>query len=120
MKKRVIVFLLSLFLLNFNLVVFAQSGRGRKPPESGKTEEPPPQQQPTNTGPVPDGGRIVKQEGDGVNSRFVLKNGLTIIIREAQSVPLAAIVTYVKGGAASEDDNTKGVSRLISNLLYRK
>ena len=99
----------------------AQSGRGRKPPETGKTEEtPPPQQQPTNTGPVPDGGKIVKQEGDGVNSRFVLKNGLTIIIHEAQSFPLAAIVTYVKAGSSSEDDSTKGISRLVSNLLYRK
>src|SRR6266700_5642070 len=111
MKKRVIVLLLSVFLLNLDssgLSAFAQSGRGRKPPESGKTEEPPPQQQSqqSNTGPVPDGGKIVKQEGDGVNSRFILKNGLTIIIREAQAVPLAGIVTYVKTGGSQQDDNT--------------
>ena len=124
MKKRVIVFLLSLFILNLNLGVFAQSGRGRKPPESEKTDEPPPQkqpqQQPANTGPIPDGGKILKQEGDGVNSRYVLKNGLTIIIRESQAIPLAAVVTYVKASPSQADENTKGLSRLVSNLLYRK
>src|SRR5215467_8428155 len=123
MNKTVKVTLILISVVFSNLCFYgssamAQSGRGRKSTETEKSDEKPstPQPQP-NIGPIPDGGRIMKQEGDGVNSRFILKNGVTIIIREAQSLPLASIVTYVKAGPQQEDESARGVATLTENLL---
>src|SRR5581483_3870188 len=117
---KVILILINLIFssLYINSATLAQSGRGRKAePEKSEDKTPTPQQ--PNIGPIPEGGRIVKQEGDGINSRFILKNGITIVIREAQAVPLASVVTYVKAGPLQEDDNSKGIATLTTNLLYR-
>src|SRR5215510_1435246 len=84
---------------------YGQSGRGR-------TNNPPPQPKPTPKPGVPgttvlgipDGGKLMKQDLDGSTSRFILKNGLTTIIRERHSAPLVSVNVTIKAGMVNESD----------------
>lgn len=114
--------ILGLILISFSAQIFAQSGRGRTTPTP-----PPPKpttpNQPTVAVPtilnLPDGGKIMKHEVDNVTSRFVLKNGLTVIIRERHSVPLAAVTTYIKAGYFNELDQTAGLAHLMEHMFFK-
>ena len=44
------------------------------------------------------------REDEGQTTKVILKNGLTVIVREQQAVPLASVTTYVKAGYFDEDD----------------
>jgi zinc protease len=119
MKLRFISLLLFVFLLN--TIPFAQSGRSRSP-------APPPQPKPTTKQPppatrtilnLPEGGKVVKYETDGATARFVLKNGLTVIIRERHSTPLAAVTTYVKAGYFNEADEVAGLAHLMEHMFFK-
>lgn len=75
----------------------------------------------TNTTPtkvlVPKGAAITAQEIVGVTSRFVFKNGITVIVREDHSIPLVASTIMVKAGTSYESEDQLGVSRVIEKLL---
>src|SRR5262245_65192490 len=94
----IITLISSLFISSFG-----QSGRGR-------TNNPPPQPTPKPGGPaktvlgIPDGGKLMKQDPDGSTSRFILKNGLTTIIRERHSAPLVSVNVTGKAGTRKEPD----------------
>jgi zinc protease len=114
-----LVFVIS-FTLLLNSTTFAQSGRSKNPPPpppKPTTPQPPPAT--TKILNLPEGGKVVKYDTDGVSSRFILKNGLTVIIRERHSVPLAAVTTYVKAGYFNEPDEATGLAHLMEHMFFK-
>lgn len=87
---------LSLIILTSTILtstVFAQSGRGRPkvaPPSSPTPAAPP---EVIN---LPASAAVMKQEQAGTLSRFVLRNGITIVISEQHATAIAAAVAYFK------------------------
>lgn len=105
-----------IIILGLNAGVEAQSGRGRQPapPPKPRPELP----KPTVLG-IPEGGKLKKQDLDGATSRFLLQNGLTIIIRERHSAPLVSVNATVRAGTVDETDEVAGVSRLVRQMIVR-
>lgn len=94
--------------------VRAQSGRGRtaNPARDPKAATAPPVT-------VPDATSVIKQEQVGSVSRFLLKNGITVIINEQHATPITATVAYFKAGVFDETDATSGAAALLARLLLR-
>ncbi len=121
-SRKLFAFALIL-ILSFPVNLIAQSGRGRQP------GAPPPQPRPTPkpTVPtttvlgVPDGGKLMKQDQntDGVTSRFLLRNGLTVIIRERHSSPLVSVNLTVIAGTVNEPDEMVGMARLVRQMILK-
>ena len=90
-----------------------QSGRGRPrvPVRDPSTVPPPPT--------IPEASTVVKQEQAGNTSRFILKNGLTVVISEHHSAPLAAAITCFKVGIRDEPAETPGIARLLQRIVLR-
>src|SRR5881394_1699948 len=59
------------------------------------------------------------REDQGPTTKVVLKNGLTVIVREQQAVPLTSITTYVKAGYFDEDDRISGISHVIEHMFFK-
>src|SRR3989442_9845382 len=59
------------------------------------------------------------REDEGLATKVILKNGLTVIVREQQAVPLASITTYVKAGYFDEDDRISGISHVIEHMFFK-
>src|SRR5437867_12195226 len=59
------------------------------------------------------------REDQGQTTKVILKNGLTVIVREQQAVPLASITTYVKAGYFDEDDRISGISHVIEHMFFK-
>src|SRR6266705_6582190 len=59
------------------------------------------------------------REDQGQTTKVILQNGLTVIIREQQAVPLASITTYVKAGYFEEDDRISGSSHVIEHMFFK-
>src|SRR2546422_6502541 len=59
------------------------------------------------------------REDQGQITKVVLKNGLTVIVREQQAVPLTSITTYVKAGYFDEDDRVSGISHVIEHMFFK-
>ena len=53
------------------------------------------------------------------HQRFVLPNGLTILLVPKKDVPLIAFSGFVRGGAAADPENKPGVGSLVAGLLDR-
>ena len=117
-KFRTVVAIVLVISLSGNVI--AQSGRGRQP-------VPPPQPKPgpatnlpkTTVLGIPEGGKLVKQDLDGMTSRYILRNGLTVIIRERHSNPLFSINVSVKAGAVNEPDEMAGMARLVRRSILQ-
>jgi zinc protease len=107
-----------IFALLLNVAAFAQSGRSKTPPPPKPTAQQPPPAT-TKILNLPEGGKVVKYDTDGISSRFVLKNGLTVIIRERHSTPLAAVTTYIKAGYFNEPDETAGLAHLMEHMFFK-
>lgn len=91
----------------------SQSGRGRpKVPTPNSNTAPPPVN-------VPASAVVVKQEQAGTTSRFVLQNGITIIINEQHATPIAALAACFKTGALDEPEQMTGVARLVQRMILR-
>jgi zinc protease len=88
----------------------SQSGRGRPkiPTPAPGTPEPRPVTVPAATS-------VVKQEQFGNVSRFLLRNGITVIISEQHSAPIAASVACFKAGTRDEPDVSPGLARLVEH-----
>lgn len=111
--KSTIAFLLS-FSLFLPLNGLAQSGRGRPVTPGRETR---PAAPPTVT--VPEATAVVKQEQAGSLGRFVLKNGITVLINEQHAAPLAAVVAYFKAGAEKETEAATGAASLLARAMLR-
>ena len=59
------------------------------------------------------------REDQGQVTKVVLKNGLTVIVREQEAVPLASITTYVKAGYFDEDDRISGIAHVIEHMFFK-
>src|SRR5215467_6425079 len=59
------------------------------------------------------------REDQGQTTKVVLKNGLTVLIREQQAVPLVSINTFVKAGYFDEDDRISGISHVIEHMFFK-
>src|SRR5499426_2775555 len=59
------------------------------------------------------------REDQGQVTKVVLKNGLTVIVREQEAVPLASVTTYVKAGYFDEDDRISGISHVIEHMFFK-
>src|SRR5262245_37965783 len=106
---KTIISIIALFSL-VSAVAIAQSGPGRQP------AQPPPKPKPRQNMPatgvigVPDGGKLAAHELDGAISRAVLRNGLTVIVRERHSSPLVAVNVSLKAGLINDPDDLAGMS----------
>jgi zinc protease len=59
------------------------------------------------------------REDEGQTTKVILKNGLTVIVREQQAVPLTSIATFVKAGYFDEDDRISGISHVIEHMFFK-
>src|SRR5215470_12739589 len=59
------------------------------------------------------------REDQGQTTKVILKNGLTVIVREQHAVPLASITTHVKAGYFDEDDRISGISHVIEHMFFK-
>src|SRR6266850_8592559 len=59
------------------------------------------------------------REDQGQAAKVILKNGLTVIVREQQAVPLASITTYIKAGYFDENDRISGISHVIEHMFFK-
>jgi zinc protease len=126
--KKIFVFLIGLIFI-VAPCARAQSGRKRISPDPAPQPAPQPDAPkssapvaPKSTAPparvlVPAGAAIVSEEHNGVTSRYVFKNGITIIAREDHSAPIAACAVYVKAGTANDPEGQNGVARVVERLL---
>src|SRR5438477_2712325 len=59
------------------------------------------------------------REDQGQTTKVILQNGLTVIVREQQAVPLASITTFVKAGYFDEIDRIAGISHVIEHMFFK-
>src|SRR5262245_38411735 len=59
------------------------------------------------------------RDDQGQATKVVLKNGLTVIVREQLAVPLVNITTYVKAGYFDENDRISGISHVIEHMFFK-
>ncbi|HSU87878.1 MAG TPA: pitrilysin family protein, partial [Terriglobia bacterium] len=59
------------------------------------------------------------REDQGQTTKVILKNGLTVLVREQQAMPLVSISTYVKAGYFDEDDRISGISHVIEHMFFK-
>ena len=116
LKRSITAF--SIFILittTLTSPALSQSGRGRpKVPEpSPTTSKPPPIIN------VPAATAVTKQEQAGTTSRFVLLNGITVIISEHHSTPIAAAVACFKAGPLDEPWSIGPAARLVQRLILK-
>ena len=93
----------------------AQSGRGRPkvPPPSSTTSQPAPEIK------VPAAAAVASKDQIGTTSRFVLRNGITIIVSEHHATPIVATVASFKANAVDEPWSMSGLARLVGRLILR-
>jgi zinc protease len=96
----------------------AQSGR---PPQAPKPVQPPKPSPviPTTVIGAPDGGKLMRQDIDGATTRFLLKNGITVLIRERHATPLVAMNLTFKAGALNAPDEQAGIAQLVQRALLK-
>src|SRR5262245_5312880 len=58
------------------------------------------------------------REDQGQTTKVVLKNGLTVIVREEHAVSLASITTHVKAGYFDEEDRLSGISHVLEHMVF--
>lgn len=52
-------------------------------------------------------------------TRHTLSNGLTVLIHEDRSAPVAAVLTHVKTGYFHEEDRLAGISHLLEHMYFK-
>src|SRR5262245_31111030 len=115
---KTIVSMIALFSL-ISAIALAQSGRGRQPSQPPPKPTPKPNMPATGVIGVPDGGKLVAQDPDVAISRYKLRNGLTVIIRERHSSPLVAVNVSVTAGLINDPDDLVGMSRLTRYMVLK-
>ncbi|HKC87272.1 MAG TPA: insulinase family protein, partial [Blastocatellia bacterium] len=115
---KTIVSIIALFSL-ISAIALAQSGRGRQPSQPAPKPTPKPNMPATGVIGVPEGGKLVAQDPDVAISRYKLKNGLTVIIRERHSSPLVAVNVSVNAGLINDPDDLVGMSRLTRYMVLK-
>ncbi len=52
-------------------------------------------------------------------SRFVLPNGLTLLVRRDRSAPVVGLYTYVKAGYFDEPDDVVGIAHVLEHMYFK-
>lgn len=113
LKLSIILFLAVALATTLTDAALSQSGRGRpKVPQPSST--------PSSSQPVviPAATLVTRQEQAGATSRFVLQNGMTVVINEQHATPEVAAVTCFKSSPFEDWRNNRAaavVQRLILN-----
>src|SRR5262245_28289877 len=115
---KTIVSMIALFSL-ISAIALAQSGRGRQPSQPAPKPTPKPNMPATGVIGVPDGGKLVARDDDVAISRYKLRNGLTVIIRERHTTPLVAVNCSVKAVLINDPDDLVGMSRLTRYMVLK-
>ncbi len=116
LKRLISTFcIITLVTMTIAAPALSQSGRGRPtvPKPSPSASQPPPVIN------VPAASAVTRQEQIGGTSRFVLRNGITVIISEHHSTPIAAAVAYFKAGAQDEPWSLSAGARLVQRMVLR-
>lgn len=92
-------------------IALSQSGRGRP-----KVSQPSSTTSNSNPVNVPAATLVIKQEQVGTTSRFVLHNGITVVISEQHATPIVAAVACFKA-AGSDEWGENGSAALIERLI---
>ena len=58
------------------------------------------------------------REDQGQTTKVILKNGISVIVREEHAVPLISITAHFKVGAFDEEDRLGGISHVIERMLF--
>ena len=116
LKRSITAFsIITLMTTTLASPALSQSGRGRpKVPEPSPTISKPP---PVIN--IPAAAAVTKQEQTGTTSRFVLLNGITVIISEHHSTPIAAAVACFKAGALDEPWSMSATARLVGRMILK-
>ncbi|HKQ05789.1 MAG TPA: pitrilysin family protein [Blastocatellia bacterium] len=106
---------ITLILTSLAGLAAAQSGRTRPrvPTTPGTSTTP---AEPVK---IPAAAVVVKQEQVGSASRFVLQNGVTVIIKELHSTPLVALEASFAAGAGQEPEAETGIARLLQRCVLK-
>lgn len=64
-------------------------------------------------------GPYIFREDLGQTTKVILKNGLTVLVRENNGLPLASITLAVRAGSFDESPGQYGISHLIQHMLFR-
>jgi zinc protease len=51
--------------------------------------------------------------------RYLLPNGLTLLLRRVETAPVVAIVTYVKAGYFDETDDVVGIAHVLEHMFFK-
>lgn len=56
---------------------------------------------------------------EGEVNKKVLKNGLTVLVKEDHKTPVVSIVTWVNAGYFNEPDSLSGISHLLEHMFFK-
>src|SRR5262245_60124076 len=59
------------------------------------------------------------REDQGQTTKVILKNGISLIVREEHAVPLVSITTHFKTGFFDEEDRVSGISHPVERMLFK-
>ena len=64
-------------------------------------------------------GPYILREDSGQTTKVILKNGLTVLIRENNAVPLTSVTTHVKAGYFDEPDPVSGIAHVVEHMFFK-
>lgn len=64
-------------------------------------------------------GPYIFREDVGQTTKVILQNGLTVIVREQNAVPLVNVTTLVKVGYFDEPDEISGISHVVEHMFFK-
>jgi zinc protease len=56
---------------------------------------------------------------EGLVTKVVLKNDLTVLVVEAHATPLVEVMTFIKAGTRDEPAGLAGISRVLERMIFR-
>ncbi|MCC6319744.1 MAG: insulinase family protein [Gemmatimonadaceae bacterium] len=56
---------------------------------------------------------------DHAVERYILPNGLTVLLRRDRTAPVVAIVTYVRAGYFDETDDVSGIAHVLEHMYFK-
>jgi zinc protease len=64
-------------------------------------------------------GPYILREDSGQTTKVILKNGLTVLIRENNAVALTSVTTHVKAGYFDEPDSVSGIAHVVEHMFFK-
>ena len=63
-------------------------------------------------------GPYILREDFGQTTKVILKNGLTVLVRENNAIALASITTHVRVGYFDEPDRVSGIAHVVEHMFF--